>query len=66
MKKQNSSTDLGALQSDAESAAKILKGARTVLATSKLAFDRADEAYCVAQKALQAGVEQVKASTKVS
>ncbi len=66
MKKQSSSTDLGVLQADAESAAKVLKSARTVLATSKLAFERADEAYSIAQKALQAGVEQVKASTKVS
>lgn len=66
MKKQSRSTDLGNLQSDAESAARVLKSARTTLSTAKLAFDRADEAHSVAQKALQAGVEQVKASTKVS
>lgn len=64
--KQGKSTDLGLLQGEAESAAKTLKGARTGLANAKQAFDRAEEAYAITQKALSIGVEQIKAATRVS
>ena len=65
MSKQCKSVDLGSLQSEAEGAAKVLKGARTTLANATQAVERAEAAYSVAQNSLKAGVEQVKASTKV-
>lgn len=58
-------TNLGELQQAAESAASKLKAARTNMASASAALLRAEEAYVTAQKTLQAGVEQVKASTKV-
>lgn len=64
-KKQSKSTDLGVLQTEAENAAKRLKGARTVHANAVQALVRAEEAHNVAQKALAAGVAQVSATTKV-
>lgn len=63
--KPTKSTDLGMLQNTAESAASHLKAARTTLNNAKLAFDRADEAHSIAQKALSLGVESIKAATKV-
>lgn len=63
--KQSKGADLGVLQNEAENAAKVLKGARTAAINAKQAEQKAEEAYGVAQKALAAGVEQVKAATKV-
>lgn len=64
MATKNRSTDLGMLQTEAENAAKVLKGARTAAANAKAAVDRAEEAYALSQKALTLGAEQVKAATK--
>lgn len=58
------STDLGVLQTEAENAAKVLKGARTAAANAKAAMERAEEIHAIAQKALTIGMEQVKAATK--
>lgn len=60
------STDLNVLQATAEKAASHLKGARTNLANAVQAVEKAEAAYAVAQKTFDAGVQQVKAATKVS
>lgn len=58
--------DLGFLQDEVERTAKTLKGAKTAFINAKQAMEKAEESYSNAQKALVAGVEQVKASTKVA
>lgn len=57
--------DLGTLQDGAEKTAKALKAANAALVKAKKAAEDAEAAYNVAQKALAAGVEQLRASTKV-
>lgn len=68
MAKQQSckATDLGSLQEQVEAAARKLKAAKTAVTNANSAYDRACEAYGIAQKALVAGVEQIQISTKVS
>jgi outer membrane protein TolC len=65
MASKQKGASLGVLQEEVEAAAKQLKSARTQAANARQAEVKAEQAYDVAQKALAAGVEQVKASTKV-
>jgi hypothetical protein len=58
-------TDLGQLQTEAETAAKALKTANAALKTAQANAERAEAAYAVAQKALTLGAEQVRAATRV-
>lgn len=58
--------DLGFLQDEIERTSKTLKGAKTAYINAKQAMEKAEEAYSNAQKALVAGVEQIKAATKVA
>lgn len=65
MAKQTKSVDLGALQVEMENAAKSLKSAQTTYNKAKEALDRADSHYISTKNALAAGVEQLKAATKI-
>ncbi len=65
MAKINRSVDHGKLQDDMELASKNLKTSITLLNKAKEQHAKADAAYGVAQKTLNAGVEQLTASTKV-
>lgn len=65
MKASGKSVDLGLLQSSLETHTKTLKAATTTLQRAQDAFARAESEYVVAQKAMAAGVEQVRAATKV-
>jgi hypothetical protein len=65
MAQKQGSTDLGVLQREVENAAKVLKAAKRAAETAKAAHERAEDAYSVSQKALTAGVEQIKVATKV-
>lgn len=67
MKNRNSckGADLGVLQEEVEAAARVLKGANTALKNAQQAAEKAETAYAVSQRALEAGVAQVKAATKV-
>lgn len=65
MAKQTKSVDLGALQVEMENAAKSLKAAQTVFNKAKDALDKADQHYVTTKAALAAGVDQLKAATKV-
>lgn len=62
---KNKGADLGVLQEQVEVAASQLKGAKTSFANAKQALEKAEANYQTAQKALSAGVEQVKAATNV-
>lgn len=64
--KNRKGADLGVLQNEVEQTARVLKGAKTAEANAKQAVAKAEEAYNNAQRALSAGVEQVKAATKVA
>ena len=59
------SLDLGALQENAEKAAREYKTAKTAYQRAFDAFNRAEENHQVAQKSLQAGVGQLLVQTKV-
>jgi hypothetical protein len=65
MAKANKGVDLGVLQNDVEAASRLFKTARTNAINARQAEVKAEQAYDVAQKAMAAGVEQVKAATKV-
>ena len=58
--------NMGALQEIAEQAARNYRTAQTVLQRAIEQSNKAESAYNVAQKALSAGVEQLRASTKVA
>lgn len=63
---QKKSLDLGALQDQMEKTAREYKAAKTNLQRAHDAYNKAEEAYLVAQKAVAAGVGQLAAQTKVS
>lgn len=65
MKAQAKGADLGVLQAQMESCAKGYRASITAFKKASDAMNRAEEAYINASKALAAGLEQVKASTKV-
>lgn len=57
--------DLGVLQSEVESAASILRAAKTHLAKAVEAHERAEKLHHAAQQSLDAAVQQLKSKTKV-
>lgn len=65
MKSEVKSLDLGKLQSACEVAARTLKAANTTYNRALDARNKAEHDYSVAQKALTAGVEQLRQLTKV-
>lgn len=64
--KKKVTLDLGQLQDNMEQASKNWKGAHTNMVRSKEAFEKADAAYSNAKNELAAGVDQLKAATKVA
>lgn len=62
---QTKALDMSALQSNLEAAAKNLKQANTAKVKANETADRAEAEYAAAGKALQAGMQQLIAATKV-
>lgn len=58
--------DMGALQSNLESASKALKAAQTAQAKANEVAARAEAEYESAKKSLAAGMAQLMAATKVA
>jgi hypothetical protein len=66
MAKSNSKcVDLGTLQSNMEVSSRNFKSAATTLKRAQESYNRAEAEYTVANRSLAAGVEQVRAATKV-
>lgn len=63
--KQQKALDMGQLQDNLERATKTYKTARTNLNRASEAHEKAEQEYITAAKALQAGMDQLRASTKV-
>jgi hypothetical protein len=62
---KNQSVDLGTLQGNMEISSRNLKSAATTLKRAQQSYDLAEAEYAVASRSLSAGVEQVRAATKV-
>ena len=64
-KKITGALDLGVLQAELQQAARNLKSTTSALLRASEAQIKAESEYDVAKKALDAGVQQLRAATKV-